>query len=224
VAVPPAPDLASGVTSEDDTTHGSTSGGARRLIAAVLVVVILAAAATFAWLLVQRSDDASGLQSDREKVMAQARAFVLRVNTYGPDLLQSDGTMPEYRRLVGEVITPKFAESFDQSVPAAEATVAQAAYGRSAEVFGAGVSVIDSDSATALVAGSFTSSYPDTENPDERINDVPLPFRVRVQLVKIDGNWLVDAFVPVVGEGEDPTAVPSGSPSATPEPTEEASP
>jgi len=209
-----------------DATHGSSSGGARRLIAAVLVVLILASAGLLAWLVTQRSGDASDVQAQREKVMSQARQFVLRVNTYGPDLLDDDGTMPEYRKLVGEVITSKFSESFDQSVPAAEATVAQASYGRKAEVFGAGVSVIDSDSATALVAGSFTSSYPDPDDPTKRVDDVPLPFRVQVQLVKVDGEWLVDGFTPVTGEdettGESPSADPSSSPSQSP--SEEASP
>ena len=64
------------------------------------------------------------------------------------------------------MITDKFAADFEESVPAAESTVAQAGFSRRAEVFGAGVSVIDSDSATALVAGSFTNSYPDPEDLD----------------------------------------------------------
>ena len=238
MAVPPAPDDRSGVTPETQlSTHDTPTGsGGRRLIAAVLVILVLVSAGTLAWLLVQRSDDTSDLQSQREKVMSQARQFVLRVNTYGPDLLDADGTMPDYRRLVGEVITSKFSESFDQSVPAAEATVSQAKYGRTAEVFGAGVSVIDSDSATALVAGSFTSSYPAEEGSDERVDDVPLPFRVQVELVKVDGEWLVDGFAPVTGEApeEEPTGAPSASPvspgqtpSATPpsaSPSEGASP
>lgn len=227
MAVPPAPDLESGLTSEDQSTHDTSSGGGRRLIAAVLVVLIVAAGGALYWLHDQRSGEASELQSQREKAMSQARAFILRVNTYGPDLLQGDGTMPEYRRLVGEVITSKFAESFDQSVPAAEATVAQAGYGRTAEVFGAGVSVIDDDSATVLVAGSFTSSYPDPEDDTARVDDIPLPYRVQVELVKTDGRWLVDGFAPVTGEEpEQPGETPSGSPEATPSgsPSEEASP
>ncbi len=221
------------MTSETDSTH-DTSSGTRRIVAVVLALLIVAAGATLGWLVTQRSGDSSDLQASREKAMSQARQFVLRVNTYGPDLLEPDGTMPEYRELVGEVITPKFAESFEESVPAAEATVAQASYGREAEVFGAGVSVIDSDSATVLVAGSFTSSYPDPENEDERVDDVPLPFRVQVELVKIDGDWLVDAFAPVTGEEPEapespespaaPSGSPTGTPSGSPSPTEETSP
>lgn len=226
------------MNAEDSSTHDSSrsggAGGASRLVAAVLVLLVIASAGTLAWLLSQRSDGSSDLQAQREKVMSQARQFVLRVNTYGPDLLEADGTMPQYREQVGEVITDKFAESFEQSVPAAEATVAQAQYGRVAEVFGAGVSVIDSDSATALVAGSFTSSYPNPDDATDRVDDIPLPFRVQVKLVKVDGSWLVDGFTPVTGETpEDPTADPSADPSTgvvesptaeQPSPSEEASP
>jgi hypothetical protein len=123
--------------------------------------------------------------------------------------------MPGYRDGVLEVITPKLAESFEESVTAAEATVTQAGLGRRAEVFGVGVSAIDSDSATVLVAGSLTNSYPkDPEDLDgERQDDPngPLPYRIEVQLVKIKGEWLVDSFVPVADAGE-------------PSPGEEASP
>lgn len=215
MAVPPAPDDRSGLIEETRPTHDAT--GARRIIAVVLVVIVLASAGTLVWLLSQRSGDASDLQAEREKVMSQSRQFILRVNTYGPDLLSDDGTMPEYRDQVLEVITDKFAADFEETVPAAEATVAQAGFSRRAEVFGAGVSVIDSDSATALVAGSFTNSYPDPDDETARIDDLPLPFRVQIELVKVDGEWLVDAFAPVTGETAEPGESPTGSPSATPE-------
>ena len=177
-------------------------------------------------MLTQRSGEASDLQAEREKVMSQSRQFILRVNTYGPELLAEDGTMPAYRELVLEVITEKFAADFEETVPAAEATVAQAGFSRRAEVFGAGVSVIDSDSATALVAGSFTNSYPDPDDDTQRIDDLPLPFRVQIELVKVDGEWLVDNFTPVTGEARRPAETPSGSPSPSPSqpPSEEATP
>ena len=54
---------------------------------------------------------------------------MLRINTYGPDLLEGD-TMPEYRELVEEVITPKFAADFEKNAPLAEATVEQAGLAR----------------------------------------------------------------------------------------------
>ena len=43
------------------------------------------------------------------------------------------------------------------------------------------------------------------------IDDLPLPFRVQVELVKVDGEWLVDNFTPVTGEAQAPAETPSGS-------------
>jgi Mce-associated membrane protein len=144
-------------------------------------------------------------------VMSRAGQFMLRVNTYGPDLLEADGTMPEYRKLVEELISPKFAEDFQKGVGAAEQTVSEAGVGRTARLFSTAVSAIDSDSATALVAGSFTNSYPKKPGSDERIDLEPLPFRVSVKMVKIDGKWLVDDFTPLTGE-TDPTAPGTDAP------------
>jgi Mce-associated membrane protein len=235
VAVPPAPDDRSGVT-ENSSTHDASPGpapaaGFRLVLLVVLSVLLLLSVGTFVGLAVTGESSPTGIfdgaedskrESDRQAVMSQAQQFILRVNTYGPDLLAEDGTMPEYRKQVREVITDKFAASFEESVPAAESTVAQAGFSRVAEVFGAGVSVIDGDSATALVAGSFTNSYPvDPEDLEgERQDDLPLPFRVRIELVKVGGEWLVDGFAPVTGEEEEPGA----SPSAEPSPSEEATP
>lgn len=163
-----------------------------------LVVVLLAAVGTSIWLFAGRTGESNDLQSEREAVMAQSQQFMLRVNTYGPDLLDDQNQMPSYRALVLEVITIKFATSFEQGVTAAEQSVAQAMVGRTAKVFATGVSAIDADSATALVAGSFTTSYPDPKG-GARVAEDPAPFRVEVKLVKTDGTWLVDDFAPVTG-------------------------
>jgi hypothetical protein len=60
------------------------------------------------------------------------------------------------------------------------------------------VSVIDADSATALVAGSFTDTYTPEGGGEPRPQE-PVPFRIEVSLVKTDGEWLVDDFTPVTG-------------------------
>lgn len=241
MAVPPAPDDGSGVT-EDSSTHDgargpATAAGFRLVLLIVLSAVLVLSVGTFVGLavtgessptdIVGGGDDAAEQdEADRQAVMSQAQQFILRVNTYGPDLLTDDGTMPAYREQVLEVITDKFAASFEESVPAAESTVSQAGFARTAEVFGAGVSVIDRDSATALVAGSFTNSYPvDPEDLEgERQEDLPLPFRVRVELVKVGGEWLVDGFAPVTGEDEAPVGSPSSTPTGTDTPSQEATP
>jgi Mce-associated membrane protein len=201
VAVPPAPDAQPGLTSS--TPHpsigaGSRSGTFRLVLLGVLVVALLASAGTMIWLLAGRTGKADSEQSTREAVMSQAEQFVLRIYTYGPDLLDDNGEMPEYRKRVTEVITPKFKADFEKNVTLAEQTVSQAGLGRTVKVFGTGVSSIDADSAVVLVAGSFTSSYPkNPEKPDsKRVEVDPVPFRFEISLVKTGGKWLIDDFNP----------------------------
>ncbi len=159
------------------------------------------------------------VQDERDVVMSQGRQFMLRLNSYGPDLLGDDGQMPEYREGVEELITPKFAASFEEGVVAAEQTVAAAGLARTAEVLATGVSSLDADSARVLVAGSFVNSYPDPDRraDDARVQDEPAPFRVEVSLVRTGGEWLVDDFVPVTGEDtaapEPLPELPEGQPS-----------
>jgi hypothetical protein len=208
-----------------------TSHRLRLTLLVVLLVLLLAATAAVVYLATTRpvpalgiDGDQAALQSERESVMAQAEQFMLRINTYGPDLLEGD-TMPKYRELVEEVITPKFAADFEKNAPLAEATVKQAGVGRTCKVFSTGVSAIDDDSATALVAGSFTQSYPASQGSEDRVETEPAPFRVQVTLVKTKGTWLVDDFTPLTGDTEDSTG--GGLPSAgteSPAPTEGASP
>ncbi|MFL5770999.1 MAG: hypothetical protein ACJ765_13065 [Chloroflexota bacterium] len=172
---------------------------------ALLLVALVAAAATLGWLLVDR-DGGSGddAQADREAVMAQTEQFVLRLNTYGPDQLDDQGHLTEYRDQVTEVITAKFASDFETSgLPIAEETVKTAGYGRSAKIFGVGVESIDEDSATVIVAAGMTGSYPDPKHPDDgsqRVDADEDVLRWEVDLVKTDGTWLVDDYAPVTGE------------------------
>jgi Mce-associated membrane protein len=204
-----------------DSDERTTSHGLRSTLLAVLAVLLLASVAVVAYLGATRpvpalgiEGDQDALQTQRESVMAQAEQFMLRINTYGPDELADDGTMPDYRKLVEEVITPKFAVDFEKNAPLAEATVKQAGLARTAQVFSTGVSAIDSDSATALVAGSITQSYPKKPGSDKRVETEPAPFRVQVTLVKIKGTWLVDDFQPLTGT--DDSGEPSGSPTVVP--------
>ena len=186
-------DIDSPATVESSTGEHSGSATFRVVVLGVLVVVLLAACGTLIWLLAGRRGEADDLQSSREAVMAQTDQFMLRMGTYGPDLLDDKGQMPEYRSRVKAVITPKFATSFDQQAGTAEQLVAQAGVSREAQIFATGVSAIDSDSATALVAGTFTDTY------KKGGQQQPVPFRIEVSLVKTDGKWLIDDFTPVTG-------------------------
>ncbi len=202
--------------------------GVRVFLLLLLAFLLVASFGLLFYAMATRPVEAVGIesqqddvQSERDAVMAQAGQFMLRINTYGPDLLEGD-TMPKYRELVEEVITAKFAADFEKNAPLAEATVKQAGVGRTAEVFSTGVSAIDDDSATALVAGSFTQSYPSSPGSDDRIETDPAPFRVQVTLLKIKGTWLVDDFTPLTGDPDEGTGTPTESSQA--EPTEGASP
>jgi Mce-associated membrane protein len=195
------------VTSTDEAPTRAV--GFRTVLLAVLVVLALAAAGFLAWVLLARGSDGDDVQSSREEVMAQTEQFMLRMGTYGPDLLDEQGAMPEYRERVTDVITDKFAASFDSEAGTAEQLVAQAGVTRAADVFATGVSSIDQDSARALVAGTFSDSY---EVKGERVDQEPIPFRIEVSLVKVDGEWLVDDFDPVSSGGAAPTESEPGAP------------
>lgn len=186
-----------------DRNHPSQAPTFRLVLLCVLVVVLLASLGTSAWLVTTRGAPALGIeggaaevQQERDAVMSQSRQFMLRMGTYGPDQLEGN-ELPEYRDLVSEVITPKLEASFDRQVSAAEQIVSQAGVARTAEVFSTGVATLSDDSATALVAGTFTDAYPTREgelDPQE-----PVPFRIQLTLVKSDGEWLVDDFTSVTG-------------------------
>jgi Mce-associated membrane protein len=202
VAVPPASGDTAGVTSRtDDQPPPATTF--RFLLLGFLVLVVLLGAGTSIWLLSARGSEALGVQGgasetqvERDAVMSQTRQFMLRMGTYGPDQLE-DGRLPEYRELVTDVITPKFGTSFEESVATAEQLVAQAGVSREAEVFSTGVVTLDSDSATTLVAGTFTDTYRTAKGGEQEQR--PVPFRIEVDLVKTDDEWLVDDFTPVTG-------------------------
>ena len=88
--------------------------------------------------------------------MAQAEQFMLRIGTYGPDLLDEQGRCRSTASRVKEVITPKFATSFDKEAGTAEQLVAQAGVARTAEVLATGVSAIDERLRHRAGGGTFT--------------------------------------------------------------------
>jgi Mce-associated membrane protein len=190
-------------TGTDETPRSATF---RLVLLIVLVVLLLVSAGVLVWLLADRRGEADDLQSGREAVMSQTEQFVLRLNTYGPDDLDDQGHLTDYKDSVAAVITPKFESDFEQSgLPIAEQTVQQAGYGRSAKVFGVGVQSIDDDSAVAIVAAVMTGTYPNPKHPDDdskRVSSGEDVLRWEVDLVKTDGKWLVDDYSPVTGEGQ----------------------
>ncbi len=185
----------------------------RLATASVLALVVAVCVALLVWLSVSGPASADGgldLPDEREQAMSLTDQFVKRLGTYSPDMVDDSGQMPGYREQVREVITPKFAADFDKQVATAEQLVAQGGITRTADVFATAVSSIDDDSARVLVAGAFTDSYEQKSGDESQtVDQEPLPFRFTVDLVVIDGEWLVDDFSPVTGADEQPPADPT---------------
>ena len=173
----------------------------RVAIAAALALVVAVCVALLLWMTLGGRASADGgldLPDEREQAMSLTDQFVKRLGTYSPDMLDDSGQMPDYREQVREVITPKFAADFDKEVATAEQLVAQGGITRATDVFATAVSSVDDDSARVLVAGAFTDSYRQGGGEKARtVDQEPLPFRFTVDLVRIEGEWLVDDFTPV---------------------------
>ena len=188
----------------------------RVAIATALALVVVVCVALLVWLSVAGRASADGsleLPDEREQAMSLTDQFVKRLGTYSPDMVDGSGQMPDYREQVREVITPKFAADFDKEVATAEQLVAQGGITRTADVFATAVSSIDDDSARVLVAGAFTDSYEQGKGEESRtVDQEPLPFRFLVDLVVIDGEWLVDDFSPVGGADAAPGSTDQGDP------------
>lgn len=188
----------------------------RLAIAASLSLVVAVCVALLIWMSVSGRASADGglaLPDEREQAMSLTDQFVRRLGTYSPDMVDDSGQMPDYREQVREVITPKFAADFEKEVGTAEQLVAQGGITRTADVFATAVSSIDDDSARVLVAGAFTDSYVQGQGKKATtVDQEPLPFRFLVDLVVIDGEWLVDDFSPVASA--DDAAAPEPTPSS----------
>ena len=190
----------------------------RTVLAVALTLVVVACVALLVWLTAGGRASADGgldHSEEREQVMSLTDQFVKRLGTYSPDMLDDSGQMPDYRDQVREVITPKFAADFDKEVATAEQLVAQGGITRTADVFATAVSSVDDDSARVLVAGAFTDSYSQGAGKQgsgqesgqgsgkaRTVDQEPLPFRFTVDLVMIEGEWLVDDFTPVSAPAE----------------------
>jgi len=176
------------------------SGAAWRRPALLLLLVALVAAlavlGTRSWSAREDAPPAAGSYgpaSDRDDVMAATRKFVVAVNTYGPDDLDSNGHLTAWKKRVDALLTTKNRTAFDKTVEFPEQMVAQTSFSRTAKVYGLGVAMVNADHATVLAAVEVTDRYG---------KDAPAPGlrRWQVGLVKVKGAWLVDEYEAVGGQ------------------------
>jgi Mce-associated membrane protein len=195
----------------------------------VLVAVVVVCLGVLTWLYVSDTDDGDsagarlaslvtgegrGGEDDqltearaREAVLAQATQYVLRINAFGPGDLDAQNQLTAYRDRVHEVVTPKLRASFDQGVLIAEAQVSQAGFGRESRVVAAGVVSMSADEAIVLASVEIRNTYPDPQDPEQRLQDLPQLIRYQLQMRKIDGTWLADVDQKVSDTVPDPDAV-----------------
>lgn len=224
MAVPPAPDgqLADATTDSATPTSPRTSSRSRIALLVAFVLIIVGCLVSLGILLVTQDEPAESTsdspQAQREELMAQTQQFVIRVNTFGPSWLDEQNRMPRYAEGVSELMTAKFAASFQESVVIPESQVAQSGYGRSARVYAVGVASMTDDTATVLVGFVRTDSYPKPGDPSKRLKQPGDPERWAVELVYTQGEWLVDNYGVISELPADAGDQPSGTPSGTASP------
>ncbi|SDS58558.1 hypothetical protein SAMN04488570_2211 [Nocardioides scoriae] len=121
--------------------------------------------------------------AQRSEVTAVAEQFALRMDTV-------DGSdFDSYVKGINQMLTTKARARNTETFTALQKTYEAAKVKGKGKVLLSGVSDIDSDSATVLVAhdASVTTTQGDIEHH----------YRWSVSLVEVDGRWLVDDFTPV---------------------------
>lgn len=162
------------------------SPGLSWLVTGVAAVVALAAAAVLVGqLLVLRPAAAEVEEEERNRtaVTRAAERFTVEVNNYDASDVDT------LKARVGPLLTTKFRTDFEKSIDDLVTQIQQAELTSTGEVLKSAVASVDPDSAEVLVVADA-----DTQSVfDRRARH----FRWSVDLVKVDGRWLVDNFTPV---------------------------
>jgi Mce-associated membrane protein len=166
----------------------------RLVIAVVLAVALVVAVVWGVWLTVDQargdaaapgSDGASmaAEQQDRRDVQLAVASFAANFNNYSFDDL--DG----YQERLTPLLTSGFSKSFALTVDGIITLATSSEVTSKGTVVQTAVSNIDSDNATALVVADahISSAFGERERH----------FRWKVDVVQVDGDWLIDNFEPV---------------------------
>ena len=173
----------------------ATTGRARGLIAlALLTLTVLAVAAagvllyrtshlTDAPFSLSNSGQPIASDSERHQVVAVAEQFCLRMDAV--DASDVEG----YQKRVSQLLTTKQKAKFESQFAQFKSLGLDPKLKGTGTILASGLSDIDQDSATVLVA--HDSSVTDSTGTTER------HYRWTVALRKVHGDWLVDDFTPV---------------------------
>jgi Mce-associated membrane protein len=157
-----------------------------RAITAVLALVVLVAAALVVYELVSvrpRYLDARAEDQARTEAVQSAERFVVEANNFDA----SD--LPTLKQRISPMLTTKFRTDFESTIDDILAQIEQAQLVSKGEVLRSAVASVDSDSAEVLVVADA--------NAQSSFGTRARHFRWSVDLVQVDGRWLVDNFTPV---------------------------
>ena len=157
-----------------------------RGITAVLALVVLAAAALIVVQLVTvrpRYLEAQAEDAARAAAVRSAERFVVEANNFDA----SD--LPTLKQRLSPMLTTKFRSGFEATIDDILTQIEQAKLVSKGEVLRSAVATADTDSAEVLVVADATAQ----SSFGERVRH----FRWSIDLVQVDGDWLVDNFTPV---------------------------
>lgn len=215
------------------TSSGPTTGTrlhSPALRAVVLVVLSLLLVASLVWLVAEAlarrdggvasaSGPSTAVKDEREAVMSVSAQFVTRAFSYSPDDV-TGGAMPAYEKRVKELLSTGAEAEFERFVQGVQQLVQEFKQKQTVDVYGTGVAELGGGQAQVLVTGAFnTTWYSGTERETQ---DDPIQFRYRVDLVEVEGEWLVDEFRGVSStQDQSPGQGQAPAPDASPNPGEE---
>lgn len=145
----------------------------------IAVLALIAIVAEVVWLR-PRHDELEQRRADRTDVVAATQQWATLTNTYTPE------TFDTWMDRVAPLLTTRFRVEFAEETEALRPTIEQIKLSSKGTVLKTGVASIDDDSAVVLVVADADTTS--TVRPAQR------HFRWQVDLVKVDGEWLVDNF------------------------------
>ena len=153
-----------------------------RIVSLVLAVVLVLAAGAAIWLGL-KSRNADERQQERASASSVASQFALRMDNV-------DGTdFDAYIKDINELLTTKAKTENQKTFDAMKQSYETAKVKGTGKILVSGISELDDDSATVLVA--HDASVKTTQGNIEH------HYRWTVTVVKVDGKWRVDDFNPV---------------------------
>ena len=152
-------------------------------VAAVVALAALAVVVAQLFVVRPAAADLEAETATRAAVTRAAERFTVEVNNYDAADVET------LKERIGPLLTTKFRADFEKSIDDIVVQIREAELSSEGEVIKSAVASADSDSAEVLVvADASTQSV-----FDRRARH----FRWSVDLVKVDGDWLVDNFTPV---------------------------